>query len=89
MHSLQTIHLQKQYCCSKSGQLATLAMKKPNLVNNNNNDELINVSNKLTDNLEPRRKLEKEGSSWEETLIMNLNSMDDDRKTSYVKYRLS
>ena len=59
------------------------------------NDELMNVSNllnvgpfnsELTDTLMPQSKLEEEESSWEEKLIMNLNSMEelekDDRKTS-------
>ena len=59
------------------------------------NDELMNVSNllnvgpfnsELTDTLMPQSKLEQEYSSWEEKLIMNLNSMKelekDDRKTS-------
>ena len=53
-------------------------MKNPNL-ENNNNDELINISNlvndELTKNLKPSSNLEEEKCSWEEKLIMNLNSI--------------
>jgi len=44
-------------------------MKNPNL-ENNNNDELINISNlvndELTKNLKPSSNLEEEKCSWEE-----------------------
>ena len=69
--------------------------------NINNNNDLINVSNprnvryfnpERIGSLKPQNKLEEEVSNWEEELILNLNSMSkegkDDRRTSYVKYKL-
>ena len=71
-------------------------MKKPGY---KDNDNLMNVSNprnvrdfnpEIMGRLKPQNKLEEEMRSWEEELILNLNSMSkegkDDRRTSYVKY---
>ena len=73
-------------------------MKKPGY---KDNDNLMNVSNpcnvrdfnpEIMGSLKPQNKLEEEMRSWEEELILNLNSMSkegkDDRRTSYVKYKL-
>ena len=73
-------------------------MKKPGY---KDNDNLMNVSNprnvrdfnpEIMGRLKPQNKLEEEMRSWEEELILNLNSMSkegkEDRRTSYVKYKL-
>jgi len=75
-------------------------MQKPSYKINDNND-LINVSKhhnvryfnpEIAGSLKPQNKLVEEVKSWEEELILNLNSMSkegkDDRRTSYVKYKL-
>ena len=75
-------------------------MQKPSYKVNDNND-LINVSKphnvryfnpEIAGSLKPQNKLVEEVKSWEEELILNLNSMSkegkDDRRTSYVKYKL-
>ena len=72
-------------------------------VNIKNNDS-INISNhsnvfnfnkfnlEVKDSLWPQGELGKDMKDWEKVVLMSLNNMNqierDDRKTSYVKYKL-
>ena len=61
------------------------------LINISNNSNLKSFNPELTGTLRPQGKLEKKVISWEEDLILRMNSINkiekDDRKTSLVKYK--
>ena len=63
-----------------------------NIVNRSNVHNLDKFNPEVKDSLRPQGELMKDMKEWERVVLMSLNSINrrekDDRKTSYVKYKL-
>ena len=63
-----------------------------NIVNHSNVRNSDKFNPEVKDSLRPQGELTKDMKDWEKVVIMSLNNMNwkerDDRKTSYVKYKL-
>ena len=63
-----------------------------NIVNRSNVHNLDKFNPEVRDSFRPQGELMKNMKEWERAVLMSLNSINrrerDDRKTSYVKYKL-
>ena len=63
-----------------------------NIVNHSNVSNSEKFNSEVIDSLRPQGELTKDMKDWERVVLMSLNNMNrkekDDRKTSYVKYKL-